>query len=388
MPSFSKKVQLFIIKQFIDCLNFILLSLQKVLFGSSLKNPKNILIYRIGNIGDIVCSVPALIAIRRAYPKSKIILLTSPGDEVALGAKELLTGVWYLDELKIYYADDIDSWSKKINFIRNLRKNHYDLFIQISDDLARFRIFLRNIIFAKCIGVKSAFGFKIRTTRLFYKTQIDYLFNKTEIERLLDILEENDIKIRKVEFDFNISFEQKNRVKSFLKEKWGNIGKKEIIVVVNPGGKKMANQWPIKRFAQVVKYLQNRYGAKIIVIGGKNDIGKAREIEFSLNKENILIAAGKLNLLETFELLNHCSFLISNDTGAAHMASAVALPVIGLYGVGYVYGKWFPYGHGHKILYHKFIDCDYRTHSCIQKSIENISIEEVMMACDKIICKL
>ena len=132
----SAKIQLLIVNFWIKWLNFWLKFFQRILFPKLKKTLQNILIYKIGNIGDIVCAVPSFIAIRRAYPEAKITLLTSPGQEGAIGAKELLMGVWYLDELKVYYAEDIDSWRKKINFIRDLRKEHYDLFIQIPDDLA------------------------------------------------------------------------------------------------------------------------------------------------------------------------------------------------------------------------------------------------------------
>ncbi len=158
-----QKAQLFIVRQIIKELNLIL-ALFKGLFFVSLKDkPGNILIYKIGNIGDVVCAVPSLIAIRRAYPEAKITLLTSPGQIGAIGAKEILKGSWYIDELKVYYSQDINSYQKIKKFIGHLRENYYDLFIQIPDDLADFKTLFRNMVFAKFIGAKSAFGFKIRS---------------------------------------------------------------------------------------------------------------------------------------------------------------------------------------------------------------------------------
>lgn len=381
--SFIKKFQLIIVSNCINWLNYILNLLNRFLFAKLELPPKNILIYRIGNIGDIVCSVPALIAIRRTYPESRITLLTSPGNEGALGAKELLTGAWYLNELKIYFSKDIDSFSRKINFVKELRKNNYDLFIQIPNNRAVFTTMLRNMTFAKALRAKSAFGFRIRGIQLFKKTQVDYLFNKTEVESLLDILKENGIKAEKVEFDFNISTEQKNKVKNLLEEKWGKIKKGDIIVAISPGSKREANQWPIERFVEVAEYLQDKYNAKIAIIGGNGDIEKANIIKKSLNKKDALILAGKLDLLETLEFLKSCSFLICGSTGPIHLAAAVGIKAIGLYNVRDVYGRWFPYGENNIILYHKFLDCDYKKEECIKKSIKEISIKEVIEACDK-----
>jgi len=382
----SAKIQLLIVNFWIKWLNFWLKFFQRILFPKLKKTLQNILIYKIGNIGDIVCAVPSFIAIRRAYPEAKITLLTSPGQEGAIGAKELLMGVWYLDELKVYYAEDIDSWRKKINFIRDLRKEHYDLFIQIPDDLADFQTLLRNLIFAKCLGVKAAFGFKIRTVQLFKKTQVDYTTQKTEVESLLDLLKENGIPVKKIEFDFNISEEQKTKVKRLI----DNIRTSDVpilIVAINPGGKRGANRWPAERFAEVVEYLQNKYNAKIIIVGGPNDVELAEVIKKKLKPANVLDCCGKMEVLETLESLKYCSFLLSNDTGTIHMAAAIGLPVIGLYTIRNIFGRWFPYGKGHKILYHRFLECNYKKEECIKKSIEMITVEKVKNICDEFINK-
>ncbi|MEK7624339.1 MAG: glycosyltransferase family 9 protein, partial [Patescibacteria group bacterium] len=380
-----QKVQLFIVRQIIKGLNLILTFFKNFLFSSFPAKPLNILIYKIGNIGDIVCAIPSFIAIRRAYPEAKITLLTSPGKIEASGAKELLENAWYVNELKIYYSEDIDSWEEKKKLIVYLRENRYNLFIQLPDDLANFRTLFRNMIFAKIIGVKSAFGFKIRSVRLFEKTQNNYLFSKTEVENLLDILKENGVKVNKAEFDFNIPPNKREVINSLLNRKWIKLGKNEIIAAINPGGKRKANQWPLDRFSQTAKYLQDKHNVKIIIIGGAGDVPKADFIKKTLKEEDVLVAAGELDILGTMGLLERCSFLISNDTGAAHMASAIGLPVVGLYGIRYIPGKWFPYGDQHKILYHKFLDCDYRQEDCVKKSVETITVEEAIEACDSLI---
>lgn len=379
------KISLFAVESWIKWLNFWLTIFQKVFFKKFKLAPQNILIYKIGNIGDIVCAVPSFIALRRAYPEAKITLLTSPGKIEASGARELLEKAWYIDELKVYYSADIDSWPKKKKFISHLRENRYDLFIQLPDDLANFRTLFRNMIFAKLIGAKSAFGFKIRTIQLLKNTQVDYSSQKTEVESLLVLLRENGIIAQKIEFNFNVSAEQKNKIERLLKDKWGKLDKKDLIVAMSSGGKREANQWPIERFTKIAKHLQDKYNAKIIVLGGKDDIPKAEIIKTNLREENILIAAGKLEILETLELLKYSSFLISNSTGTLHMAAAVRIPVVGLYGVRDVFGRWLPYGNQHKILYHNFLDCDYRQENCIKKSIEMITVEEVIGACDQLI---
>ena len=384
---FIKKLQLLMVGLWIKWLNFWILFFQKLFFCQKASNPQNILIYKIGNIGDIVCAVPSFIAIRRFYPNAKITILTSPGVKSAPGARELLTGAWYFNEMKIYYADEIDSLSKKINFIKDLRGNNYDLFIQIPDDLANFKTLFRNMIFAKFIGVKSAFGFKIRTIQLFKKTQVDYLFKKNEVENLIEILKENEVDCKNIEFSFNIDVNKKIKIDNILTKNFGLDYKKKLIIAISPAGKREANKWPIERYKELVAYIKKKYGVKFVVIGGQTEFTDAEIIKSGISN-GILNLAGELDLLENLELLKRCSFLVSNDTGTAHMAAAVGLSVVGIYGVRNVFGSWFPYGKNHKILYHKFIDCDYQREECIKKSVELITFNEAARACDDIIEEL
>ncbi|HDH31536.1 MAG TPA: glycosyltransferase family 9 protein [Candidatus Wolfebacteria bacterium] len=386
---FIKKFKLRLVRRFINWLNFILRICNKILFTRLKLPPKNILIYKIGNIGDIVCAIPSFIAIRKNFPKAKIILLTSPGKKGMLGAKELLDGVRYLDEIKIYYSDDIASARQKLKLLCDLRKSRYDLFIQIPDDWIKLRTLFRNMLAVKLMGIKSVMGFRIRTVKCFWKTQIDYLIEKNETENLIDILKLYGIKNDKIEFEFNISEEFKKNAEKALKKKWDErYDGGGIIVAICPGGNYYEKKWPAEKFAEAAEYLKNNYNAKIVILGGKNDIQNSEIIERRLHSRNCLSLAGKLGILESMAVLKKCDFLLSNDSGLIHIAAAIGKPVVALFSIRNILGKWFPFGLRHEMLFHRFLDCDYQTRSCVRKSVENISIKEVKRACDRIISKL
>ena len=120
-----------------NLLNAFLGLFRKLLFwpGRNLKNPRNILIFRVGNIGDIICSIPSMIAIRGNFPKAKITLLSSPGKQEMPGAKELLTNAGFLDRLIVYSREEIDTLKKKINLINKLRKIQFDLVVELPPNL-------------------------------------------------------------------------------------------------------------------------------------------------------------------------------------------------------------------------------------------------------------
>src|SRR3989344_1645867 len=117
-PGFLQKVELGIVQLSKNILNFSLKFCETILFPRKAGSPKKILIFKVGNIGDIICAIPSFVAIRKNYPEAEITLLTSPGVKGIPGASELLHGAWYLDRIIKYDVDDIDSWGSILRLIR------------------------------------------------------------------------------------------------------------------------------------------------------------------------------------------------------------------------------------------------------------------------------
>ena len=108
--------------------NLLLDLLKSCLFGRRRIPPgvKRVLIFRTGNIGDIVCAVPSIFAIRKNFPDARIVLVSSPGAKGGIGAEELLRGADFLNDLLIYYNNDIKDLRGKLNLVRRLRSGGFD----------------------------------------------------------------------------------------------------------------------------------------------------------------------------------------------------------------------------------------------------------------------
>ncbi len=340
MKSLKDKTALIVVQFIYNFLNFLLSAFRGLLFIRKTipGNVRNILVFRFGNIGDTICAVPAMNVIRENFPEAKIVLLSSPGRPGAAGAKEILENAEFLDGLIIYYPEEIKSLNEKYNFIRKIKKERFDLFIELPANLTGFSAEIRNMVFSKLIGVKYAFGFRINTIRLFAKVQSDYLKFDNEVERLLKILKAEGVAIENISFPLPVSEEDREFVNNFL-EKFSN-GK---IIALNPNAKRETNLWPLERYAELGRWLAADNGNNILIIGGKADKERAARLKQMIGEDAINVA-GKFSLLQTIEILRHCSLLISNDTGAVHMASAVGTPVVGIYSAWQLKGKWYPYG--------------------------------------------
>ena len=381
------RIGLYIVQVHIKVSNVILWIGTKILFGRPSKSSKRVLIYKTGNIGDVVCAIPALLAIREHFREAKITLLSSPGEQGRVGAKDVLEGAWYLDALKMYYSEEVNSWAKKREFLETLRKEEFDACVHLPEDLASIKTMARNMIFIRMIGIRSATGFKVRTNQIFKNAQVKHTTKKTEVENLLKILEENGIPARETAFDLPITGAHKECVQNLLTQKWGDGAEIWPLVAINPGAKHEANRWPAKRFQEVASYLQKRHSTKIVILGGRGERKLGEEIQEALGKENALNVAGGVSVLESAEFIRRSTFILTNDTGSIHMAAAVGTPAVGIYGVRNVLGSWFPYGKEHVLLYHKDVGCDYRKEACIKRSVEAVSVREVIEACEKVLKK-
>ena len=90
--------------------------------------------------------------------------------------------------------------------------------------------------------------------------------------------------------------------------------------------------WPSERFAEIGDALSQSYGAKIVLLGGHDDMSLCRSISDRM-ESNPLDLSGQTNLRELIAVLAQLDLVISNVTGPMHLASALPRPkVIGLYG--------------------------------------------------------
>ena len=99
-----------------------------------------------------------------------------------------------------------------------------------------------------------------------------------------------------------------------------------------------SKQWPAERFAGAAADLM-LLGWHVLILGSKGDTEVAQEIEQGIatkvgeaQRSRCFNVAGKTNLAEAIDLMAACSSAVSNDSGLMHIAAALDLPVVALYG--------------------------------------------------------
>ncbi|MBW2045868.1 MAG: glycosyltransferase family 9 protein [Deltaproteobacteria bacterium] len=336
-------------------LNLSLLILSFMFWPKKIIAPKKICIYRIGNVGDIVCAIPAIIAIRRAFPDAHITLLTSPGARVMAGAGELIKDAWFIDKLWIYYSDEIKELIKVKELIKKIRTETFDLWINLPHELINYKTLIRNMLFIKLCGVKAARCFEVSTIKLWAKEQSRLRRFDNEAERLMKILRRWRIPVKeKIIYELPLPLEVEKSSQELMRN-YG-LGTSRLFGFV-PGAKYHINQWPIECFVKAGKFILHKYpDAKIVIFGSQDDYGKGDFIKNRIGNGSVINLCGKTSLLQAAFILRHMGLVISNNTGPMHMAALGGVKVIGIFSSAELNGKWFPYGQSSRVVM-KNIDC-------------------------------
>jgi ADP-heptose:LPS heptosyltransferase len=115
------------------------------------------------------------------------------------------------------------------------------------------------------------------------------------------------------------------------------------VIALQPGASNAIRQWPAAYFARLGRELRDRLGARILLIGGTDDVALSREIAAEIGSDAI-VAAGRTDLPTLGALLARATLLVTGDTGPMHLATAVGTPVVAFYfGPAYVW-ETGPYG--------------------------------------------
>jgi lipopolysaccharide heptosyltransferase II len=348
---------------------------------------KRVCIYRIGNIGDTACAIPAMYAIRRAYPAAHLTLVTSPGKAGAVGARDLLDGVSWLDEIVVYHSEDIATARGRLELMRNLRARKFDVWIELSVVAAPLLTLFRNLIAARSAGARWAFGWRYEP-RFAARSQTLFKHFPDEVERLLEIVRSAGFAADDSEFPLELADSNRRAMTALLDLSGAGgpaRGSDEPMIAFAPGAKLEPNRWPADRFIEVGKTLAAR-GYRIVVLGGSSDAPMCERIAKAIGRNSASLA-GKTTVRDSCELLARCAMLICNDSGVQHLAAAVGTPCVSLFTRREFPGMWWPHGPQHEVLL-KDVEC----HTCFldtcpydNKCIKAIAADEVIAAAGRVL---
>ena len=301
---------------------------------------KKILIIQTAFIGDVILTTPLIQAAKTANKKAQIHIIVIPS------TKNLLDKNHFVDKIIVYDKRNKDKGLKGfIRVVRQLKKEQYDLVISPHRSL-------RSALIARLTGANKRTGFNTSAGSFFYTDKIKYIKTVHEIDRNLSLVDGAGTAIADRQpkvFTDHTDIESVDRLLDAEK-----IGAKNNLIAVAPGSVWLTKKWPEEYFAELVNKLSAK-GFAVLLIGGEADLQDCRKIE-SAAKGRVHNLAGKLTLRESAALLKKCKLLVSNDSGAMHLAVASGTKVVAIFGPTVPEFGFYPYGDKHTIIEHD-LDC-------------------------------
>lgn len=346
------------------------------------------LVTRLQNIGDTLVWIPALRALRRAFPMAHIIYLGKHA-----GGQAVMQKCPYIDQTISVEGRGL---KEKLRLLRAFRRCHIDWFIISPQDLGR-------VPWAVMGGARHTAGFSRVFTHEKWRREKwiacmtireTYDQTKTETENCLDLVRRviehcgGDTSVcddMRLEYSWygSAAHESVQRLLSTV----GVDGAKPYIVSA-PFSKREAKNWPVERWRTLFQRLFDQWQMPIIVIGGEAERAACTACA---SLAGVTSLAGDTSLEESAAIIAGARLFVGPDSGPAFIATAVDTPAVALYGPA-DYARWRVAAPGNTRieLHHTFpcAPCRYQVCLRTERCMDSFTVEEVETACNTLLKRI
>ena len=349
-----------------------------------------ILIFRIGHLGDTVVALPALWAVREAFPDAHIALLSNADAKNPhyISPDRVLPREGLIDEF-ISYPTNLGkaaTMAATARLAARLRRARFDAVVYLMPRSRSLAQIERDRRFFRLAGIDKIIGAEVlKNTRLDETIPVPTPTVESEASHLLQCLAaEGFVDDAAFRTDMLLSADEIRSAGRWFKEAVRGFQTRNAFAVA-PGSKWESKIWPEERFIEVVRRLMTGCDALPVIFGGAEDREKGeRMIETWGRGVN---AAGELSVRESAALLRDCRLYLGNDTGTMHLAAAVGTPCVAIFAATDWIGKWTPFGDNNRV-FRKRVECEgCHTPDCFNnhKCLDLVTVDEVHAVCVEIL---
>lgn len=313
-------------------------------------NNRHILIVRLSSIGDVLHATPVAKALKTAYPDCHITWL------VSRLSSSLLTGNPYIDRVFIWSREEFEqaATNRQIGQLKKLwyqlkhfyQETHFDLVVDIHG------LFLTGVITAASQAPRRIGMGKTRELNRFFMTeQAPVPTGSHVIDRYLSVLLPLGIYATDKQMTLQLSAADQAFAQTFFDE--NQIDPQKKILLINPMTSWTSKNWSNENFAKLLCLLP--LDVQPLLCGSRHDKAETDKIK-ALCDRPLFDAVGKTSLTELAALVAKADLVLTGDTGALHIATALGTPTVSLW------GPTTPMQYGPLTGDHTFIQSP---HSCI-----------------------
>ena len=307
----------------------------------------NLVIFRIGSIGDTAVALPCFHAIERAFPRHRKVLLTNAvASARASSVEAVLEGTGMIDQA-LYFPVGSGKLRHSVALARQLRQLAPEFLIYLAPRTTGIQVY-RDLLFFRAAGIRRVIGAPLGIGAR--ECHVDPATHELEpeAERLARILSpEIPVNLSPASWDLRLTPAEHATAAEKLT---GLLGWRPL-VALSPGAKVTAKDWGEARWAELIGLLQLRIPAVTLVFVGAPDERPLTERLAQRWNGPKLNLCGQLTPRESAAVLSRCNMLVCHDSGPMHLAAAQGVRCIALFGNFNRPRQWFPYGRDHVVIY-------------------------------------
>ncbi len=278
-----------------------------------------ILVVKLSSLGDVVHTLPALASLRGGHPDAEIDWLVEEESKTILEGNPLISHVVAIRK-RGFRREPGTMW----DIARWLRARRYDMVLD-------FQGLMKSGIWLAISRGRRRIGFDKgrELSHLFLNEKLPpYNRDRHAVDRYLDLARYAGGVGGAVKFPIFFNYREQETVFKLLAD--GGIGRDDGFVVVAPMARWETKLWGAERFGEAARKVVEGLGMKVVVVGGPNDRGYGEAI--ASHGDDIINLAGLTTIKELAFLMKWARIVISVDSGPLHIAAAVSVPVVAIFG--------------------------------------------------------
>jgi lipopolysaccharide heptosyltransferase II len=341
------------------------------------KNIKNILLIQLGDIGDVVLSLPCLRALRENFPDARLIVAVREKARGLIDDCPWADGVISINQEKRPLLEEL-GYQKR--FFTHLRRFHFDLSVNL-------RLEDRSAILSFLSGARQRISFYNREGRLWqnrlstHLNLLDYEAGQYVADYYSSLPAAYNLRTRYPLPQLEVSVEKLKQAEALFAEE--QVPPNQPIIALQPFSK-----WPYKeletsKYIELIHQITSKYGLPVCLVGSADERQRASAIARDCGPGGVYNLAGKTSMDLLPAVLKACALFIGVDSAGMHIAAAVGTPTVSIFGPS-APASWAPRGPEHLVVHRNLPCVPCRQKGCDgterSRCLDELTVAEVMSA--------
>lgn len=284
--------------------------------------PERVLVKEVNWLGDVVMSLPALRAVRRAFPQATLALLVKRELASFFDASQ------WLDKVIPYaVARGRQGLADRRRIIAQIRAGRFDLAVLFPNSFAAALWTVLGRVPRRAGFVRDARGLLLT-----HKTApVRTLHEQHQVHDYLYMLRHTlGIEGNAADYIPDVHEPHRATMRSWLaprrRRPQGRLIALAVAAAYGP-----SKEWPVQNYATLIDALAARYGAECVLVGAPGERATCEQVA-AASRQGAIVAAGDTTVGQAVALLSLCDGFAGNDSGSMHVAAALGIPTVGIFG--------------------------------------------------------